>query len=60
MNERDDSLFDLWYIQNLKVGIMKNQRNIVRIIHLIGAAAIGTFIYSPYGGSQWLQLLVYM
>lgn len=58
MNERDDSLFDLWYIQNLKVGIMKNQRNIVRIIHLIGAAAIGTFIYSPYGGSQWLQLLV--
>ncbi len=36
---------------------MKKQRNIIRIIHLIGAAAIGTFIYSPYGDITWFKLL---
>ena len=37
---------------------MKKQRNIIRIIHLIGAAAIGTFIYSPYGDIAWFELLM--
>lgn len=35
---------------------MKKQRNIIRIIHLIGAAAIGTFVYSPYGDLEWFKL----
>ena len=37
---------------------MKKQRNIIRIIHLIGAAAIGIFIYSPYGDIAWFNLLM--
>jgi hypothetical protein len=35
---------------------MKKQRNTIRIIHLIGAAAIGTFIYSPFGDLEWFKL----
>lgn len=37
---------------------MKNQRNIVRITHLVGAAAMGTFIYSPYRDSIGSLLLM--
>lgn len=35
---------------------MKKQRNVIRIIHLIGAAAIGTFVYAPYGELEWFKL----
>ncbi len=37
---------------------MKKQRNIIRIIHLIGAAAIGTFVYSPFSNLEWLKLVM--
>ena len=35
---------------------MKTKRNIIRIIHLIGAAAIGTFVYSPYGDLEAFKM----
>jgi len=35
---------------------MRKQRNIIRIIHLTGGLAIGTFVYSPYGQLQWFSL----
>jgi len=37
---------------------MKRQRNIIRIIHLVGAAAIGTFVYAPVGQVAWFVLLM--
>ncbi|MEM6262476.1 MAG: hypothetical protein AAGI38_08220 [Bacteroidota bacterium] len=37
---------------------MKKQRNILRIVHLIGAAAIGTYVYSPYSEVEWFALLM--
>lgn len=35
---------------------MKKQRNFTRIIHLIGAAAIGTYVYSPFSDYEWFRL----
>jgi len=37
---------------------MKKQRDTIRIIHLIGAAAIGTFVYSPFNQLGWIILLM--
>lgn len=35
---------------------MKKQRNVIRITHLVGAAAIGTYIYSPLAELEWFRL----
>lgn len=35
---------------------MKKQRNIIRIIHLVGAAAIGTYVYSSWGSLESFKL----
>lgn len=32
---------------------MSTQRKLIRIIHLVGAAAIGAYVYSPYGELEW-------
>ncbi|MGD1841068.1 MAG: hypothetical protein ACFB0B_09250 [Thermonemataceae bacterium] len=37
---------------------MKKKRDIIRIVHLIGAAAIGTYVYSPYNQLQWFTLVM--
>jgi len=41
---------------------MRKQRKIIRIVHLLGAAAIGTYVYSPYNNLEWftwlMQLLI--
>ena len=35
---------------------MKKQRDVIRVIHLIGAAAIGTYVYSPFSEVEWFKL----
>ncbi|MEO1713463.1 MAG: hypothetical protein AAFU60_09030, partial [Bacteroidota bacterium] len=37
---------------------MKKQRNLIRIIHLFGGAAIGTYVYSPFDEIAWFSLLM--
>ncbi len=34
------------------------QRRLMRVIHLIGAAAIGTYIYAPWREIGWFTLLM--
>ncbi len=36
----------------------RKTRSIVRWLHLIGAALIGTFVYSPWGDVVWFASLV--
>ena len=33
------------------------ERTIIRSIHIIGAAIIGTYIYSPWSSLDWFTLL---
>ena len=33
------------------------EKNILRVVHLIGAAVIGTYIYSPWKQLEWFTLL---
>lgn len=33
------------------------ERNILRTIHFVGAACIGTFVYSPWSSVEWFALL---
>lgn len=35
----------------------RNQRTAVRTAHLIGAASIGTYLYSPWSDIVWFALL---
>jgi hypothetical protein len=37
---------------------MKQKRKIIRMLHIIGAILIGTFIYSPYGSIEWFQAMI--
>ena len=37
---------------------MKRQRDLIRILHLVGAAAIGTYVYSPLKDLAWFALLM--
>ncbi|WKN45649.1 hypothetical protein [Tunicatimonas pelagia] len=37
---------------------MKKQRDIIRIVHLLGAAVIGTYVYSPYSQLAWFTLIL--
>jgi hypothetical protein len=37
---------------------MRKQRKMIRIIHLIGAGAIGTFVYSPFSDVEWFKLIM--
>ena len=32
------------------------QRNLIRTIHLVGAASIGTYVYSPWSDVAWFAL----
>ncbi len=34
-----------------------NQRQLTRIIHLIGSALIGTYVYSPWKDLVWFTLI---
>jgi hypothetical protein len=36
----------------------KQFRSLMRLIHLVGSALIGTFIYSPWGGEAWFVALM--
>ena len=33
------------------------ERKILRTIHFVGAACIGTFVYSPWSSVEWFALL---
>ncbi len=33
------------------------ERSILRSIHILGAACIGTFVYAPWSGVEWFALL---
>ncbi len=33
-------------------------RNVLRWVHIIGAALIGTYIYAPWSSLEWLTLLI--
>lgn len=35
---------------------MKKRRDFIRILHLVGAVAIGIFVYSPYAELAWFKL----
>lgn len=37
---------------------MKQKRKILRILHIIGAILIGTYIYSPYGQLEWFSTII--
>jgi hypothetical protein len=32
------------------------ERDVMRLVHLVGSAAIGTFVYSPWRNQAWLLL----
>lgn len=36
----------------------KNLRNVIRIIHLIAAASLGLYFYSPIAGDETLGLII--
>ena len=36
----------------------KKLRNVIRIIHLIAAAALGMYFYSPIAGDETLRLII--
>ena len=36
----------------------KNLRNLIRVIHLIAAAALGLYFYSPLSGDETLRLII--
>jgi len=36
----------------------KNLRNVIRIIHLIGATTLGLYFYSPIAGDETLRLII--
>ena len=36
----------------------KNLRNVIRIIHLIAAATLGMYFYSPIAGDETLRLII--
>jgi len=36
----------------------KNLRNVIRIIHLIAAATLGMYFYSPIAGDETLKLII--
>ena len=36
----------------------KNLRNAIRIIHLIAAATLGVYFYSPLAGDETLRLII--
>jgi hypothetical protein len=36
----------------------KNLRNVIRIIHLIAAATLGLYFYSPIAGNETLRLII--
>ena len=36
----------------------KNLRNLIRIIHLIAAATLGMYFYSPIAGDETLRLII--
>ena len=36
----------------------KNLRNLIRIIHLIAAATLGLYFYSPIAGDETLRLII--
>lgn len=36
----------------------KNLRNVIRVIHLIAAAAFGMYFYSPIAGDETLRLII--
>ena len=36
----------------------KNLRNVIRIIHLIAAATLGIYFYSPIAGDMTLKLII--
>ncbi|MBI3165092.1 MAG: hypothetical protein IPG44_12545 [Anaerolineales bacterium] len=36
----------------------KNLRNLIRIVHLIAAAAFGAYFYSPIAGNETLKLII--
>ena len=36
----------------------KNLRNVTRIIHLIAAATLGMYFYSPIAGDETLRLII--
>ena len=38
----------------------KNLRNVIRIIHLIAAATLGMYFYSPIAGDETLRLIIQM
>jgi hypothetical protein len=44
----------------LKEQIMsnKNLRNVIRIMHLIAAATLGVYFYSPIAGDETLRLII--
>lgn len=43
--------------KTLKESIMKT-RNLLRWIHLVGAALIGAYVYSPWSSLTWFTLLM--
>ena len=36
----------------------KNLRNVIRIMHLIAAASLGIYFYSPIAGDETLRLII--
>jgi len=36
----------------------KNLRNLIRVIHLIAAATLGLYFYSPLAGDETLRLII--
>jgi len=36
----------------------KNLRTVIRIIHLIAAATLGVYFYSPIAGDETLRLII--
>ena len=37
---------------------MKQNRKIIRMLHIIGAILISIFIYSPFGSIEWFQAII--
>lgn len=44
------------FVVKTKRNAMKKQRNVMRLIHLLGAGAIGTYIYAPVENLEWVRL----
>jgi len=41
-----------------KIMSNKNLRNVIRIVHLIAAATLGAYFYSPIAGDVTLRLII--